>query len=80
MSNCSRNNAFELFGFDILIDDNLKPWLLEVNLSPSLQCDSPLDHKIKANLVCDIYNMVGVSPFTLNQANPDQWLDQTQIR
>ncbi|KAF4700670.1 hypothetical protein FOZ62_021449, partial [Perkinsus olseni] len=46
--------------FDILLDSRLKPWIIEVNLSPSLVADTPLDRKIKAHLVCDILNLVGV--------------------
>ena len=53
-----RQNCFEVFGFDILLDSDLKPWLVEVNLSPSLSCDSPLDLAIKANLVADTFNLV----------------------
>ena len=53
-------NCFELLGFDILIDQELEPWLLEVNLSPALSCDSPLDQKIKANCIADIFSLAGV--------------------
>lgn len=54
------NNCFELYGFDILIDDTLKPWLLEVNLSPSLGIDTPLDAKVKASLLTDLLTLVGI--------------------
>ena len=64
-SRCTRhrNICFELFGFDILLDNKLKPWLLEVNISPSLSSSSPLDKKIKTVLICDTLNLVGVHPY-----------------
>jgi len=55
-------NCFELFGFDILIDELLQTWIIEVNLSPSLGCDSPLDQKIKGNLMADLFTLIGVVP------------------
>lgn len=62
-NNTSRSNCFELLGFDIILDSDLKPWLLEVNLSPSLSCDSPLDTQIKSNLITDTLNLIGVKRF-----------------
>ena len=58
-----RSNCFDLLGFDILIDSNLKPWLIEVNLSPSLATDSPIDHHIKSNLIADTLNLVGIRQY-----------------
>ena len=65
MKKCSmhRTNCFELFGFDVMLDSDLKPWLIEVNLSPSLAVDSPLDHNIKTNLLADTLNLVGLKKF-----------------
>jgi tubulin polyglutamylase TTLL5 len=58
-----KNSCFELFGYDVLIDSDLKPWLIEVNLSPSLACESPLDITIKSNLIADTLSLVGVRRF-----------------
>ena len=62
-----RNVCFELYGFDILLDSKLKPWLLEVNISPSLSSSSPLDKKIKTTLICDTLNLIGVYPYDRKQ-------------
>ena len=49
----NNQNAFELFGFDVLIDADLKAWLIEVNSSPSLSRENALDHEIKNKMIAD---------------------------
>lgn len=56
----SRTSCFELYGFDILIDEDLKPWLLEVNVLPSLSSSSPFDKIVKTLLICDVLTLIGV--------------------
>lgn len=54
------DNGFQLFGFDVLVDEQLKPWLLEVNFAPSLAVDADLDLQIKSNVLGDMFTTVGV--------------------
>jgi hypothetical protein len=55
-------SCFQIFGFDIILDEALKPWLLEVNVWPSLSSGSPLDKRIKTKLVADSLTLVGIQP------------------
>ncbi|XP_024939169.1 probable tubulin polyglutamylase TTLL2 isoform X2 [Cephus cinctus] len=54
------SNCFEFFGFDVLIDDNLKPWLLEVNVSPALGNDCEVDSEVKKPLLHDMFDLLGL--------------------
>ena len=56
--------CFELLGFDIILDSALKPWVLEVNHSPSFTTDSPLDWKIKKKTIRDTLVLLGVKAKT----------------
>ncbi|XP_074090164.1 tubulin polyglutamylase TTLL13-like isoform X2 [Macrotis lagotis] len=52
--------CFEILGFDILLDHKLKPWLLEVNHSPSFTTDSCLDREVKDALLGDAMNLINL--------------------
>jgi len=52
--------CFEILGFDILIDSKCNPWLLEVNQTPSFNIDSPLDEKVKTEVILDAFNIMDV--------------------
>lgn len=43
--------CFELMGFDILLDEKFKPFVLEVNHAPSFNTDTELDLKVKTEVI-----------------------------
>ena len=53
--------CFELLGFDIMMDHKMRPFLLEVNHSPSFTCDSALDASVKQAVLRSTMEMVSFS-------------------
>jgi len=73
-SGAAPSTCFEMYGFDVLIDSDLKPWLLEVNICPSLSSGSPLDKRIKTTLVADSLTLAGV------QVPPSLWRSNSSVK
>uniref|UniRef100_A0A7S1IYS3 ATP-grasp domain-containing protein n=1 Tax=Eutreptiella gymnastica TaxID=73025 RepID=A0A7S1IYS3_9EUGL len=51
-------HCFELYGFDLLLDSSFKPWLIEINASPSLSYTTPADRHLKTELIGDVLDIV----------------------
>jgi len=51
-------HCFEMYGYDVLIDEQLKPWLIEVNASPSLTTSTEIDRILKMGLLKDVFHVV----------------------
>jgi hypothetical protein len=65
-----RRNSFELLGIDLLIDERLKVWLLEVNITPGMAGTSELDVYVKNQVTYDMSNVIRLLDFTPDNPAP----------
>ena len=49
---------------DVLLNNKLRPYLIEVNMCPSLNLKTPTDKKVKLPLLLDTMNLIGFVPHT----------------
>ena len=49
--------CFELFGYDFIIDNEFKPWILEINNNPGLGISSPVIQKIIPRMIDDAFRL-----------------------
>ena len=54
--------SFELLGFDVILDNNLQPHILEVNQGPSLETGSALDRLVKESVVVETLRLAAIPP------------------
>ncbi len=64
-------HCFEMYGYDVIIDETLKPWLIEVNASPSISADTIGDYELKTALLDDVYTVIDVEG-KLGHASPTE--------
>ncbi|XP_042564878.1 tubulin polyglutamylase ttll6 [Clupea harengus] len=64
--------CFEILGFDVLLDHRLKPWLLEVNHSPSFTTDSRLDREVKDRMLYDTLVLINLGAYSPKQARQEE--------
>ena len=42
LNSCNRSYCMEIFGYDFIIDEDFKVWLIEINTNPCLEASSKL--------------------------------------
>ena len=62
--NLNDRNFFNLFGYDILIDNNYEPILLGVENRPDMHIYDKIDKIIKEKIFIDVLNIIGIIPFS----------------
>ncbi len=53
--------CFHILGFDVMITDDMKPIVIEINHTPSFETGTPLDYMIKKNLIKDTFKLLNIN-------------------
>ena len=53
-----RNASFEVFGYDFMLDSDLKPWLIEVNTNPCLELSSAVLGRVIPSMLEGAFKIV----------------------
>ena len=57
MNKNNRKFCFEIFGYDFMIDNDLKPWLIEVNTNPCLEESNKLLKTLIPRMLDDAFKL-----------------------
>lgn len=54
-----KKGSCELVGYDFMIDEQLNPWLIEINMSPSMDYSTPVTKRLVKMVLQDTGKVIG---------------------
>ena len=66
MNYFNAKNCFEIFGYDFILDENYKPYLLEINSNPGLEISSPLISQLLPRMIDDAFKLTIDEEFSMS--------------
>jgi hypothetical protein len=65
-----RKHVFELFGYDFMIDEDFRVWLIEVNTNPYLGTPNAYMEELLPTMMDDMFRIV-IDPILEPRITPD---------
>lgn len=71
-----RYTSYEMYGIDIILDNDLNPYILEVNVSPALNgIKSKLDLRLKSRILHELFRMARIIKCDATSPEPCKGID-----